>query len=123
MIGDIKIKDSVICTETNTKNEKELTLHKEYIVLGIKYSRLDTLLNLENDKEEKKYYSADLFLRKGGFSKEPYTKEELEIAHKWLDETKFRSDIRSDPYSFIEGMRYYEKHYQKKKETIKKLNE
>ena len=35
-----------------------------------------------------------------------YTEEELKIAQEWDNTAKFRSDIHSDIYSFIEGMRY-----------------
>ena len=34
------------------------------------------------------------------------TDEEMDIAKKWDDINKYRSDIIADPYSFIEGMRY-----------------
>jgi hypothetical protein len=35
-----------------------------------------------------------------------YTDEELKIAKKWHETNKYRSDMISDIYSFIEGMRF-----------------
>lgn len=34
-----------------------------------------------------------------------YTKEELELADKWFEINKLRSDIQLDIYSYIEGLR------------------